>query len=140
MRPARTAVAILLLVATLTGCLRTRESGDDPPDYTPLADSTLYTQIAGLPGVTAVDIEWRDEFGNSNTYVGTVTVDSSVDPRATLDHAVAILRQGRPDALMTVQVIQDGVATQLSALGISGTDPDLTERYGPQPGTGEPPE
>lgn len=96
---------------------------DEPkgPGYTPIPDKQLFAQIAAIPGVTTVSLSYRDEFGNSNDYVGEIRVDPAADAAVVLDHAFAILRQGRWRASMSLFAVQN-------------------ERYDPQPGNGLPPE
>ena len=131
-------VAVALCVA-LTSCGGTHEPTG--PGYTPLSDKVLFTQIAAIPGVTKVDIEYVDTFENSNGYIGTVDVRTDEDAVGALDQALAILRQGRWRAGMQVVVLQGGRQISTSALGLNApTDRRLTERYGPQPGNGLPPE
>lgn len=130
------ALVVVVILASLGACHDGKK--DDEPDYTPIADDRLFQQIGDLPGVTDVSVKWSDDFGNTG-YIGRVTVDESADPVDTLDRAYAILRQGRYDAPIAVTVVQDGRMTSAAALGIGSSAAELTERYGPQPGTGEPP-
>lgn len=130
---------VVALCVALASCGGT----DEPkgPGYTPISDKVLFTQIAAIPGVTKVDIEYVDTFENSNGYIGTVDVRTGADAVGVLDQVLAILRQGRWRAGMQVVVLQGGRQISTSALGLNApTDRRLTERYGPQPGNGTPPE
>lgn len=131
-------VGALLLV----GCGRA-EPAD--PGYRPVPDEELFSRIAALPEVTEVDIDFVDTVTNGRTYIGDIQVTPEAEPLAVLDRAIAILRQGRYGASMGLSVLRPGPTGRLRVthgfeLGISPSEPDLTERYGPQPGTGEPPE
>ena len=134
--------------ATATHGSTEDETMGDTSTYTPLPDDELYAQIASLDGVAEVQISFVDEVNTNNTYAGFVMMESEVDRAEALgilDHAYAILRQGRPDAHMNVMgrsatdssepYTLDTVDLQLAG----GVAPALEERYGPQPGTGEPP-
>lgn len=124
-------------------CLLSGGCGADKvkkPDYTVVPDKQLYARIAKLPGVTKVNIEYVDSFDYGQGYVGEVRANATEDPVALLDHTVAILRQGRWDVSMTLEILQPDRTTSTDALGLkSGSAPNLTERYGPQPGDGSPP-
>ena len=136
---------ILILVVGVAFCVALAGCGgsDEPkgPGYTPIPDKELFAQIAAIPGVTKVEIEYVDTFENPNDYIGAVDVRTDADPVGALDQALAILRQGRWQASMQVVVLQGGRQTSTSSLGLNApTDRRLTERYGPQPGNGMPPE
>lgn len=136
-RPLVLTVLALLLAAT-GGCSRAQE---DQPDYEPVPDRELFAQVAQLPGVVSTDIQHRDTFNDPNDYVGTVTAAAKVDPVRLLDQVIAVLRQGRWQASMTLEVRQPDRTTTIVDLDLrSAGEPDLTERYGPQPGDGSPPE
>lgn len=128
-----TVLALVLLAACRTS------SGDDEPDYTPIPDAELFAQIGRLPGVSDVDISYSKDFGNTG-YIGQIAVAAGTDPVATLDHAYAILRQGRYRASITVVAVQNGKQFSTIELGTGSSNAELTKRYGPQPGTGEPPQ
>ena len=131
--------ALVVFCAVLAGC--GGSEAPDRPDYTPISDKELFAQIATIPGVTKVEIEYVDTFENPNDYIGAVDVGADGDAVETLDNALAILRQGRWQAAIGVVVLQDGHQTSTSMLGLNApTDRRLTERYGPQPGNGLPPE
>lgn len=134
-------LGVLLLVVALVGACSGGSEKESEPDYEPVPDRELYAQVARLPGVTDVDVEFHDTFTTGRAYIGTVTVGPDADPVAVLDHAMAVLRQGRWRASITLEVRQGTRSTTSEELGMaSGTEPDLVERYGPQPGDGRPPE
>jgi hypothetical protein len=131
-------VLVLALVPALVAC------GSEPApahsSYKPVPDTTLYQQIGDLPGVTQVDIEWVDDATRGKSYVGRVRVRDGVDRLRRLDQVLAILRQGRAGAGITVSVgTAHGVAKFPSDLGVI-TPEEIEERYGPQPGDGTPPD
>lgn len=131
-----TAVVALCMIVGACGS----ESPPSGPDYTPIPDKELFAQIANISGVTEVDLSYRDTFESGSDYVGTIKIDSDADPAVVLDHALAILRQGRWQASMTVVALQGKSQTATDVLGLkSPGEPFLTERYGPQPGDGKPP-
>ena len=135
---ARIAVLVTFCVA-LAGC----GGSDEPkgPGYAPIPDKQLFAQIAAIPGVTTVGLSYRDEFGNSNDYVGEIGVDPAANAATVLDHAIAILRQGRWRASMSLFAMQNERRISTNVLDMNApTDRRLTERYGPQPGNGLPPE
>lgn len=110
------------------------------PDYKPVPDRSLYARIGDLPGVTEVDIVYKDSPGDPETYVGSFRVKAGTDPLRRLDQAMAILRQGRFQAAMSLSVYPpDRPAIYSDALA-GYTRTDLDKRYGPQPGDGKPPE
>ena len=130
--------ALVVFCAVIAGC--GGSEAPDGPDYAPIPDKQLFAQIAAIPGVTTVDLSYRDEFGNSNDYVGEIGVDPSADAAMVLDHGLAILRQGRWRASMSVFVVQNARRISTNVLEMNApTDRRLTERYGPQPGNGLPP-
>ncbi len=131
-------VLVIALVPVLSAC------GAHPtpkrPSYHPMADATLYQQIGDLPGVTNVDIRWVDDATRGRSYVGRVRVRDGVDELRRLDQVLAILRQGRAGAGITVSVgTAHGVAKFPSDLGVI-TPEEIEARYGPQPGDGTPPD
>lgn len=133
-----TMVVVLVLSAALGGC----HSGEDPPTrtYTPKPDTKLFNDIGEIPGVSKVDISYVDKFGTSNTYVGTVYVETGEAAAGILDHTYAILRQGSYRAAINVVALQDNKEIPARKFGLSSpTNAELTERYGPQPGNGKPP-
>lgn len=142
MKAARRAGGLLMvLVMTLAGACSGGSERETGPDYEPVPDRELFAQVAQLPGVTRVDISFQDTFTSGRGYVGTVEVDADAEPSAVLDQAMAVLRQGRWRASITLDVRQGTRSTTFVDLGMaSGTEPDLVERYGPQPGDGSPPD
>lgn len=129
----------LLAFVVLAGCSHGPTASK--PTYTPVPDAVLYARIAKINGVESSDLNWVNRFGQSNSYGGDIHVRAGVDAAHVLDEALAILRMGRPGAFYTsVEVFQPG------ASAISPTDfglwsqADYTQRYGPQPGTGLPPQ
>lgn len=139
MRLTGTLLAVAVAVALMTGCLPGGE--DDGGGYEPVPDDELYAEIAALDGVQEVDIRFVEGFGRTNNYGGELTVADPDRALELLDRAIAILWQGREGALADLLVL--GPDRQLlhypSDLGLR-KPADYEERYGPQPGTGEPPE
>lgn len=127
----RTALAGLLLLA-LTAC--------GGPGYDPLPEATLYADIEAIPGVTDQNIDSFDSTSEGTGYSGPIFVDNEADPVAVLDQVLAILWQGLPEANPGgVRVIdEDGTRVDPSDVGLI-VRTDIEARYGPQPGTGEPP-
>lgn len=126
----RTALAGLLLLA-LTAC--------GGPGYDPLPESTLYAEIEAIPGVTKQKINSYDSMTQGTGYGGQIYIDNQADHIAVLDQALAILWQGLPEANPDVSIIdEDGTRVDPSDVGLIVPD-DFEARYGPQPGTGEPP-
>lgn len=139
-----TAMLAVVLVCAATASCSTSESTPDDPEptvsYSPVPDDRLFGEVAELPGVSDVDLEFDDSFSGGNGYVGDLRLESGDDPVATLDTVIAILRQGRPEVAMTIEVLQpDRTTTTVDLPMRSATEPFLTERYGPQPGDGVPP-
>ena len=136
------AVCLLLL----TGCLLGGGGQADPdpspsPAYDPVPDDQLFAQVARLDGVRAVDLDYVDTFANPNSYGGTVTVarDATHVSRI-VDRTCAILWQGHPDVSVLFEVaLPDGSLVSSTSYHLASPD-DLEQRYGPQPGTGEPPQ
>ncbi len=141
------AVAVTLAaLAVLTGC----QSGSGPgggsdgttsaAGYTPVPDEELFADVRELPHVTAARLSFRDTAADGRLYSGTLTTDGAQDPYVVLDAATAILRQGRPSALVSITASgptgREYANTEL--LDRTADDP-LTARYGPQPGDGTPP-
>lgn len=109
--------------------------------YAPISDAALYRQIAAIPGVTAVDLHWTNGFDNPNGYSGDVYARKASDGLSTLDRVLAILRQGHPGAsLAGVQVAVQGEFTVSPPDVGLWSESDYQGRYGPQPGTGVPPD
>ena len=78
---------------------------------------------------------------NPNSYGGTVTVarDATHVSRI-VDRTCAILWQGHPDVSVLFEVaLPDGSLVSSTSYHLASPD-DLEQRYGPQPGTGEPPQ
>lgn len=147
--------SVVVLLVLVVGCSVGRQqqprptSPSSPAPYTQVPDSTLFAEIGELPGVENVDIAFWDDI-NGRQYLGDVIVAADT-PKPTaldlLDRVNAILRQGEPAALIGVMVstqsptLTTPVATQQD-LGLPKGIEWLTaaeERYGPQPGTGQPP-
>lgn len=133
------AVLVVLVVVLGAACSGGTEE-EAGPDYEPVPDRELFAQVARIPGVVEVDLEFQDTFTSGRGYVGTVSAGPGVDPLAVLDQTLAVLRQGRYRAGINVEVRQGGRATTLVDLGVTPTERGLVKRYGPQPGDGSPPE
>ncbi|MCL3816878.1 hypothetical protein [Aeromicrobium wangtongii] len=134
---------LLLVVVAVTwlisGCGAGASDGPERPEYTPVPDRELFSHIAALPGVQAVDIRYDDTWPESK-YRGEITIESGADPQAVLDATYALLRQGRPDVAISVRGVQDRTSISFDLLdGRSGIPANLEKRYGPQPGDGTPP-
>lgn len=134
-------VLVLVLAVSACGGDRSTDPSDPPNGYTPVADEVLFAEIARLPGVVSADLQYTDTFANPNVYGGTITVAPGEDPRSTLDHAIAILRQGHRDAVMALyaKAVDGQYRYGANSLGLGSTD-TYAERYGPQPGDGKPPD
>lgn len=140
MRWTSSVLVLAIAVALMTGCQP--GGGDDPkPGYDPVPDEDLYAEIADLEGVTRVKIRFVEGFARTNNYGGELAVADPGRALEVLDRAIAILWQGREGALADLIVL--GPDNQLlgytSDLGLR-KPADYEERYGAQPGTGEPPE
>ena len=126
----------------LGGCANDPEPTGPPgppePSYDPVADTVLYRQIEDLPGVRAVDIDFRDTFTDGPVYSGTVRVARDVSPLSTLDRVSAVLWQGAPEPSMLVEVTSPRGSVGNSTVRLQSPS-ELEERYGPQPGNGEVP-
>lgn len=136
-RRAAAALLAALVVVPMSACT---PGGTPEPSYSPVPDEELFSRIEQLPHVTGSRVSFRDNPTEGEVYTGSITLDGTVNPYEVLDEATAILRQGRAAA---------GIL--LAASGPSGreytndefsgfTEKDLAERYGPQPGDGEPPD
>ncbi len=142
-------------LVTLAGCGLAGTAPDAPgasssASYAPRPDAELYAAIRALEGVTDVRIDDRDDI-NGRAYLGDVFVAAGTPVQTAvglLDHANAILWQGRPNAVLNISVVsgtpQDvHPMAEQAALGLSQSGPSwlkaARERYGPQPGTGLPP-
>ncbi|RLV56175.1 hypothetical protein D9V41_06970 [Aeromicrobium phragmitis] len=139
----RHAVLVLVLSIVMTGCAQDPEPTPEPTvSYTPIADEQLYADITRLPGVQSVDLDYVDSVTAGRGYIGSIVIDDGADAAQILDHAIAILRQGQPDATMTIHALRgDERITPRTALDLTQTDlRELENRYGPQPGDGQPPE
>jgi hypothetical protein len=139
MRLSGTMLVVAIAVALMSGC--GPGGDDDKPTYDPMPDEELYSEIEALDGVQQVDIRFVEGFARTNNYGGELTVTDPDRALELLDRAIAILWQGREGALADLLVL--GPDRQLlhytSDLGLR-KPADYEERYGPQPGTGEPPE
>lgn len=133
-------LAVLVVTVLLAACGGTPDSptSTDGPDYTPVPDQDLFQQVRQIDGVTTVDLGYADHFGNSSAYQGEVTVTAGTDELATLDHVIAVLRQGRQDATMNVSLSSPTRTVTALTLGVRTLE-QLNQRYGEQPGNGEPP-
>ncbi len=145
-RTARLVAAGLAVLLLGAGC-----TGDPAPPketaiaaYTPVPDDQLFERVRDLPHVEDATISFRDNLTDGELYSGSLVSDGRENPYAVLDAAVALLRQGRARAqiLLTLEVPNPGGApvqyTSTALLDRTVPDP-LTARYGPQPGSGEPP-
>lgn len=141
----RVLTALVCLVPLLASC--TSGGGKEEPDYTPVPDAKLFAQVKALDGVVSSSIDWTDKFGMSNSYGGVIRT-RGVSACEVLDHAYAILRQGRPDADIIIEVEQrdppPSDLAEFDVIDMSAVDreveSDPASRYGEQPGTGEPPD
>lgn len=133
-------LAVAITVALMAGCLPGGGT-DDKPGYEPVPDDELFAEVAALDGVRSVDVRFVEGFGRTNNYGGEIVVEDPDRALEVLDRAAAILWQGREGALADLLLL--GPDNQLlhytSDLGLR-SPADYEERYGPQPGTGEPPE
>jgi hypothetical protein len=133
---------LLIGVMLLLGACSPGGSDDGPTkaDYTPVPDDELYSRIAELPGVRAVDIRYNGTWPESK-YSGEITIEPGADAQHVLDEAYAILRQGRYDVAITVAGLQDRTSISFDRLdnGRPGIPAELEKRYGRQPGDGTPP-
>lgn len=128
----RILVLSALLVGLLTAC--GEEAG-----YTPVPDAELYEQVSALPGVERHHLRATDGFPRGTAYVGTVVVGDEADPVEVLDAVLAVLWQGMPEAgYPLVEVVQGLRGTSPGDVGLVSRA-DFEARYGPQPGSGEPP-
>lgn len=135
-RLGRASAGALALLLGTAGCIG---STAEPVGYTPVPDEQLFADVADLPGVRRVDLEYENSFMHPSEYSGDVTIGRGVDPVDTLDAVSAILWQGRPDPLIIVTVHRPrGVQIDNGSINLLGST-YLEERYGPQPGTGEVP-
>ena len=145
MTPVSRFAALVCLVPLLSSCTGGGEKDD--PDYTPVPDSKLFAQVEQIKGVVGADLDWTDRFGRPNTYDGVIRT-RGVSACEVLDHAYAILWQGRPDASIVIEVEQrDPPPSDLAEFDVvdlravdRAVERDPASRYGEQPGTGEPPD
>ena len=148
----RAGIAVVLGVGLALGACTpdppTTQETAVSPTYTPVPDEQLFTQIAGLDGVADATLSFEDSPTTNNTYVGRLIMADTVTQetaRDILDHAYAILRQGRPQAHIAVRAESGHTGAGSygigpAQLGLSGgASPALKQRYGPQPGDGTPP-
>ena len=134
---ARGLVALVGL-ATLTGCAFPDGSdGSREGERVPVPDAVLFDAVSELPGVAESGVQYEDTLPNGSRYSGHVEAEASADPLCVLDQVYALLWQGR-DATVSVSVVQDGVITTESDLGVSGNQfmGELEDRYGRRPKDG----
>lgn len=128
--------AVLALLAT--GCGGTPQR----PDYHGKPTDQLIREVEALPEVAHAHLTYRNSLDAANMFAGDVHLRKGADVRSTLDRILAILWQGPYDVdLSAVYVYPDKpTPTGLTAatLGLR-TRAQFVDRYGPQPGDGEPP-
>jgi hypothetical protein len=129
-------VLVVALAGTLLGCGAAKPLS---PDYTPRPDARLYAAIEKVPGVRSVRIRYVDTADRPQVYVGRIEVAPGTDLTSVLDHAMAILRQGRFRALLDLSVYSSSQTPVSSDTLVGDTRAGLDKRYGPQPGDGTPP-
>jgi hypothetical protein len=135
-------VVVALVVLAVLGRLLIGSQEPSEPTYDAVPDARLYADIAGLRGVTDVQVDY-DAQAAPAAYSGTVTVDASRRLCPVLDQVFAILRQGHQDAAIDVEVVRTG-GDQSPRRSLTMQDVDAAvaadpgSRYGAQPGTGEP--
>ena len=125
-------------LAALTGCASPDGSGGSREgERVPVPDDVLIEAIEGIPGVTESNVRYEDTFLNGSAYSGRILVEASADPLCVLDKAYALLWQGR-DTSVSVSVLQDGVFTTETDLGVNGNQAmgEMEERYGRRPKDG----
>lgn len=132
--------ALVLLGVALLWSVTSCAQPAPKPGYTPVPDKQLYSRIAELPGVAKVDISYQDDLDDPATYVGEINLAPRADPEQVLDQAMAILRQGRFRALMALSAYPPTSPAIYSDTVAGHTRDDLDTRYGPQPGSGQPPD
>jgi len=134
-------LVLVLLTLCLASACSSRSAGD--PGYDPVPDSTLFARADQVDGVVDARLSYSSTLGDKG-YRGEVTVRAGLD-REQLGRAVAtvyaILRQGRADATIGLQVVQGTtiVTDELPGVPTAGTLAELDELFGPQPGDGTPP-
>ena len=137
------AVALLAVLTLLGACTIPSSRPSPTATYTPVPDAELYRRIAALPHVTNVIIDYSDSFSNGSRYDGGLTTDGQENPYLTLDQTIAILRQGVLRAYISIDLDFPGpdgrTETAFSSRFPGDTESDLSQRYGPQPGSGIPP-
>lgn len=135
-------VGLIILVLFIVATVRLMTTVPDIPMTSKFTDEQLFAQVAALDGVDSADIAYRNIFGSDNIYVGTIVVLQRDQALRLLDHTVAILRQGRRNASIDIQVnIKSTGEALVDMYDLLGTDrySSLDKRYGPQPGNGKPP-
>lgn len=150
MRALALRVALLIALTLTAGCSMWRTPPQPTPAYEPIPDDQLYDQLRALPEVTGLQISYVSDSAGRR-YVGVVLVPDTTTraaAAATLDHANAILWQGRAGAASSVQVSAGTVDDQRVLAEQKDVVPQTpgvnwlqaaTARYGPQPGDGIPP-
>lgn len=125
-------LALFALAMMLMGC--------GGAGYTPKPDAELFKAIRELPGVARTDmLDSTTGFQEGTGYSGYILLEHGADTAALIDATLAILWQGRRNAgYGLIKWNQDGKGYRDTDVGL-GTQKDLEERYGPQPGTGVPP-
>lgn len=138
----RTRLPVLAVVGLLVACLVAGcgHRATPEPTYRPVPDQKLYARIAQLPGVSSVQIDFSTSPDNPSTYVGEIKLRSGSDLARRLDQAIAILRQGRYRALISVSAYSPTQPAVYAHSLAGSTRADFDKRYGPQPGDGRPPD
>jgi hypothetical protein len=143
--------ALFVLAAA---CSSGSDEGPRTPGYEPLSTAELVRRIEALPGVVGVHVEFRPAdacVGGCAAYAGYVEAAAGVpSPVVLLDRVYAILRLGEPRAALDETRLElrprasdpPGTDRDVRAedIGDLTLEEDRRARYGPQPGTGEPPE
>lgn len=122
----------LLVTLLLSACGGGRPVNEEADGYSPVPDDVLYAEIAKMPGVTEVNLEFSTKLGTANSYRGEVVAAPGTDGLALLDNVFRTLRKGRLNAYFKLRVTVVGdksyMASNLRVLSL----PALEERYGPQ--------
>jgi len=133
---------VLMVVLCLVSACSTADRSEQPR-YDPIPDSTLFARVQEVDGIVDASLSYSRTLGDEG-YRGEVVVRPTLK-RAEVAEAVAtvyaILRQGRANATILLEVVQrDTIITDaLPGVPSSGTLDELDELFGPQPGDGTPP-